>query len=233
MPSRYTLEISVESVAAAKAAERGGADRIELCSMLTDGGLTPSPELMKEVRSGVKIPIFAMIRPRAGGFVYSEEEFRGMSESIRFARQLQMDGLVLGILRADRKVDINRSRELVERAAPLPVTYHRAFDACGDLRTSLNDVIATGAVRVLTSGGKRTAPESMELLGDLVLSAGDRLIVMPGSGLHAGNIQEVVRKTRAREYHAGLSSVIAKPAQNPKAFEEEVRKLAEALRACP
>src|SRR5690242_401764 len=130
MPSRYTLEISVESVAAAKAAERGGADRIELCSMLTDGGLTPSPELMKEVRSGVKIPIFAMIRPRAGGFVYSEEEFRGMSESIRFARQLQMDGLVLGILRADRKVDINRSRELVERAAPLPVTYHRAFDAC-------------------------------------------------------------------------------------------------------
>src|SRR5208282_108034 len=112
-----------------------------------------------------------------------------------------------------------RSKELIGLASPTPVTFHRAFDECRDLRKSLEDVIKTGAARLLTSGGKQTAPEALELLGDLVRLAGDRLIVMPGSGLHAGNIQEAVAKTGAREYHAGLSSVVADPARELDAFE--------------
>ena len=114
----------------------------------------------------------------------------------------------------DGAVDIERTKELVERARPLPITFHRAFDECVDLRTSLEDVIKTGATRLLTSGGKQTAPEALDVLGELVRIAGERLIVMPGSGLHAGNIREAVAKTGAREYHGGLSSVVANPANN-------------------
>jgi len=229
MPNKYVLEISVESVAAATAAERGGAQRIELCSNLAVGGLTPGSELMMEARSNAEVPIFAMIRPRAGNFVYSDEEFATMRASIRLAQQMQMDGLVVGLLRADGRVDIERSKELIEWASPMPVTFHRAFDECRDLRASLEDLIETGAARVLTSGGMRTAPEALELLGDLVRLAGDRLIVMPGSGLHAGNVQKAVAETRAREYHAALSSVVADPAKEPGAFEREVRKMVSAL----
>jgi copper homeostasis protein len=117
-------------------------------------------------------------------------------------------------------------------AAPAPVTFHRAFDACADLQTSLEDVIKTGASRLLTSGGKQTAPEALGVLGELVQMSGERVIVMAGSGLHAGNIREAVERTRAREYHAGLSSVVANPTANIDAFEEEVRRLAAALREC-
>jgi copper homeostasis protein len=229
MASRYVLEISVEGVASATAAVRGDAQRIELCSNLAAGGLTPAPGLMMGARANVEVPIFAMIRPRAGDFVYSDEEFAAMRASIRLAKEMQMDGLVLGLLRTDGRVDIERSRELIEQASPLQVTFHRAFDECRDLQKSLEDVIKTGAARLLTSGGKQTAPEALALLGDLVRLAGDRLIVMPGSGLHAGNVQEAVAKTGAREYHAGLSSVVADPAREPGAFEREVRKMVSAL----
>jgi copper homeostasis protein len=143
-----------------------------------------------------------------------------------------MDGVVLGLLEADGRIDVERSAQLVEQARPLPVTYHRAFDESRDLQKSLEDVIKTGAARLLTSGGRRTAPEALETIGELVRIAGDRLIVMPGSGIHAGNIRKVARTTGAREFHAGLSSVIASPANNLAAFEEEVRKLAAALRDC-
>lgn len=212
------------------AAERGGADRIELCAELGVGGLTPDAGWMRTARAKVRLPIFAMIRPRAGDFVYTEEEFAAMKKSIQIARQLKMDGLVLGILTADSRVDVARTRELVKVADSAQVTFHRAFDECTDLQRSLEDVMKTGASRLLTSGGKRTAPEALEVLGDLVRIAGTQIILMPGSGLHAGNIGVAAQKTGAREYHAGLSSVVADPAANLDAFEEEVRKLAEALR---
>jgi len=231
MPSRYVLEISVESVAAAAAAERGGAQRVELCSSLRLGGLTPSPGLMMEARANLQVPIFAMIRPRAGDFVYSDDEFATMRGSIHLAKQMQMDGLVMGLLRAEGQIDIDRSQDLIECASPLPVTFHRAFDECRDLQEALGDVIKTGAARLLTSGGKQTAPEALELLGDLVRIAGERFIVMPGSGLHTGNIRAVVAKTGAREYHAGLSSVVADPGKELGGFEREVRKMASALAA--
>jgi copper homeostasis protein len=230
--NKYLLEISVESVDAARAAERGGADRIELCSNLSVGGVTPADSLMLGTRANVKLPIFAMIRPRAGDFVYSGEDFAAMKKSIKFAKQLQVDGVVLGILTADSRIDVARTRELVALASPGPVTFHRAFDECADLRVALEDVIKTGATRLLTSGGKRTAPEALDLLGDLVRLACERLIVMPGSGLHAGNIREAVRKTGVREFHAGLSSVVTDPAAEIGKFEAEVRRMAESLRDC-
>ena len=141
-----------------------------------------------------------------------------------------MNGVVLGLLDADGQVDIARTRALVDRARPLPVTFHRAFDECVDLRRSLEDVIQTGAARLLTSGGKRTAPEALGVLGELVRIAGERLIVMPGSGLHAGNIRQAVAKTGAWEFHAGLSSVVADAAGNIGAFEVEVGRMVGALR---
>jgi copper homeostasis protein len=173
-----------------------------------------------------------MVRPRAGNFFYTEAEFEAMRREVEAAKEFRMDGVVFGLLDADGKVDIARTKELVDRARPLLVTFHRAFDECEELRRALEDVIKTGATRLLTSGGKRTAPEALDVLEDLVRIAGERLIAMPGSGLHAGNILEVVQKTGAREYHGGLSSVVADPANNLGAFEKEVRKFAVALANC-
>lgn len=232
MQSRYLLEISVDSVDAAMAAERGGAQRIEFCSNAWEGGTTPRDELLSAVRERVTLPILSMVRPRGGKFFYTDAEFAAMQRQIEAAKEFRMDGVVLGLLNADGHIDIERSVRLVEQARPLPVTFHRAFDECNDLRKSLEDVIRTGAARLLTSGGKRTAPEAFELLSDLVRIAGDRLMVMPGSGLHAGNIREAVKKTGAREFHAGLSSVVPDPANNIGEFEREARKLAATLAAC-
>jgi len=228
---RYILEISVESVEAALAAERGGAERLELCANLREGGTTPSAKLLRNVRERVRLPIFAMIRPCGGNFLYSDGEFAVMREAIDAARESGADGFVFGLLNAEGRVDVERTRELVERASPLPVTFHRAFDACVDLRLALDDVIKTGATRVLTSGGKPTAPEAFSMLGELVRSAGERIVVMPGSGLHAGNIGQAVTETGAREYHAGLSSVASQAGGGLDGFEREVLKMVAALRA--
>ncbi len=229
MQTSYLLEISVESALAAMAAERGGAQRIELCSNTRVGGTTPSLELLREVRERVSLAIYSMVRPRGGNFFYSEAEFAEMERDVDAAKEFAMDGVVLGLLNADGEIEIKRSARLVARARPLPVTFHRAFDECGDLRKSLEDVIATGATRLLTSGGKQTAPEALEILGELVRIAGERIVVMPGSGIVAANIREVVRWSGAREFHAGLSSVVENPARDVEAFEEEVRRVADAL----
>jgi copper homeostasis protein len=201
-----------------------------LCANLSEGGTTPSAKLLRNVRERVRLPIFAMIRPRGGNFLYSDSEFAAMSRAIQETRELGADGIVLGLLDAQGRVDVERTRELVEQASPLPVTFHRAFDACLDLPAALEDVIRTGAARVLTSGGKQTAPEAFSVLGELVRSAGQRIVVMPGSGLHAENIWEAVAATAAREYHAGLSSVVSRASGNLDGFEREVRKMAAALR---
>ena len=232
MQNHCILEISVQSVQAAMAAERGGASRIEFCSNARAGGTTPARELLRAVRERVRLPIFSMVRPRGGNFFYSKAEFEAMLRDIDAAKEFRMDGVVLGLLDDEGQVDIVRTKELVERARPLSVTFHRAFDECADLHKSLEDVIQTGTARLLTSGGRQTAPEALGVLGELVRITGERLIVMPGSGLHAGNVRETVQKTRAREYHAGLSSVVADPANNLGAFEKEVRKLAAVLTNC-
>ena len=232
MKSGCLLEISVESLQAAMAAERGGAHRIELCSNLSEGGTTPSPDLLRGVRSRVRLPIVSMIRPRGGSFVYSSAEFEAMERDIGIAKDCRMDGVVLGLLDRRGFIDVERTRHLVIVARPLPVTFHRAFDECADLQTALEDVIQTGATRLLTSGGKPTAPESLAVIGELVKTARNRIVVQPGSGVHAGNVEALVRRTRVREVHAALSSVVPHPDENLPAFEKAVCELATTLAAC-
>jgi copper homeostasis protein len=228
---RFTLEISVQSVEAALAAERGGADRIELCADLSVGGLTPTPELLHSVREKVGIPIYSMIRPREGNFVYSVKEFAEMKRSVTVAKEEGMNGAVFGLLREDRKVDVDRTRELVELARPLPVTFHRAFDDSANLSEALEDVIRTGAARILTSGGAKSAPEGAPTLAELVKAAGDRVIIIPGAGISAANISKVARQTGAHEFHSGLSTALPYSSCDYRKFEAEVRKLAEQLAA--
>jgi copper homeostasis protein len=229
MPNRPTLEISVESLEAAMAAERGSADRIELCGNLSIGGITPGTELLRAVRAQLRIPIFSMVRPRAGDFVYSTGEFAEMKRSIAGAKESGADGVVLGILTSDRRVDVARTRELVEMAKPLPVTYHRAFDEAANLHQALEDVIASGAKRILTSGGTKSALKGAAVLADLIEAAGERIIIVPGAGINAANIRKVAPRTKAREFHSGLGISLPYGSHDYKQFEEEVRKLAEQL----
>lgn len=221
----FLLEISVESLAGAAAAERGGANRIELCANLTVGGLTPSAPLMRETRQAVCIPIFAMIRARAGDFVYSGTEFAHMRSEIEVAKACGMNGIVLGILKPDRTVDIDRTRELVECAKPLPVTFHRAFDEMPDLHAALKAVIATGAKRILTSGGKSRAADALPELAALVTAATNCITILPGGGINSTNLGEIARTTRAREFHSGLGSTLPYGQSSPTDFESAVRQL--------
>jgi copper homeostasis protein len=223
------LEISVETLEAALAAERSGADRIELCGNLSAGGVTPDAERLRAVRAQVSLPIFSMVRPRGGDFVYSGAEFSEMRRSIAGAKESGMDGAVLGVLTKDHRVDVERTRELVEFAKPLPVTFHRAFDEAADLRQALEDVIEGGAKRILTSGGAKSALEGAAALAELVEAAGERIVIVPGAGISSRNIEQMAQLTRAREFHSGLSSVLAYGSKDYKKFEEEVHKLAERI----
>lgn len=229
MQRRFVLEISVESAEAAAAAERGGAQRIELCSDLSVGGLTPGNELFLAVRQQVAVPIFSMVRPRAGDFAYSGLEFSVMKEDIVRAKTLGADGIVLGILQSDQRVDVARTRELVQLAHPLPVTFHRAFDECRDEYEGLEDVLQAGAKRILTSGSAPSAVDGVWTLGELVKYAGERIVIVPGAGINAGNLKSLVEETGAREFHSGLSSAIARPVSSYEKFEEEVRGMARIL----
>jgi copper homeostasis protein len=233
MPGKYLLEISVETVERAVAAERGGADRIELCADLSVGGLTPCRELLRSVREKVGIPIFSMVRPRAGDFIYSGSEFEDMKRAIADARKSGMDGVVLGILRKDYRVDVERTQELISLAAPLPVTFHRAFDECADLRETLEAVIRTGATRILTSGGASGAPEGAAVLAGLIHLSRDRITILPGRGISASNLADVARHTHAREFHSGLSSALPYSSGDCEGFEAEVRRLAGQLAQLP
>ncbi len=225
MPPEFLLEITVESLDSALAAERGGADRIELCAELSRGGLTPGVTAMRKLHEELEIPVFAIIRPRAGNFVYSEGEIAAMKREISTARDLGMEGVVLGVLRADSSVDAERTAELVQWARPLEVTFHRAFDSTPDLLVALEEVISTGATRILTAGGAARAPEGTETLQKLVNAAGSRIVIMPGGGLDAANLSKTVSETRAAEFHSGLGSVLPYGSSNLIRFEAEIRAM--------
>jgi copper homeostasis protein len=187
---------------------------------------------MRLAREQVRLPIFAMIRPREGDFDYSEADFAEMQRDVTVAARMGMHGVVLGIIGDSGRVDIERTRRLVELARPLPVTFHRAFDVSADLHRSLEDVIRTGAVRVLTSGGAANAHAGVGCLTKLVETASTRIVVMPGGGITAMNVAHIAKTTGAREFHAGLSSVSADREPDERRFEVEVRELGRILSAC-
>src|ERR1700722_3927135 len=206
MPNRPVLEICVESVDHAVAAERGGADRIELCADLASGGTTPSAELMYTVRRQLRIPIHVLIRPRPGDFCYSDRELEMMRDDIHAAQQFGMDGVVLGILQKNDRVDVERTKDLVKLAQPLPVTFHRAFDASDNLETSLEEVVQTGATRILTSAGQPRATDGLQILKRLVRAAGKRILIMPCGGINSDKVASIVNKTLAREIHSSAGT---------------------------
>ena len=231
MKKKILLEISVESAEPAAAAERGGTDRIELCCNLSDGGLTPDLAVIRAVRQQIQIPIFVMIRPRPRDFFYSPAEFAQMKNSIAAAKDAGADGLVFGILKPNRTVDVDRTRELVELAQPLPVAFHRAFDACPDLTQALENVVRSGAARILTSGGAASAFEGIDNIAMLVAAAGQRVTIVPGAGINARNILQLATATRAHEFHSGLSSVLSHQQTDYLKFEKEVGAMVDALSA--
>lgn len=204
MPCSVLLEVCVETVASAVAAEQGGAHRIELCSDLSVEGLTPGPDLIEQVRQQVMIPLHVLIRPRAGDFCYSKSEFEAMKHEIRRAKQRSVNGLVFGILDPNTRIAVSRTRELVELARPLSVTFHRAFDACVDLPQALEDVVRAGADRVLTSGGAPTAEEGSSMLAKLVASAAGRISVLACGRIREENIRRIIDFTGVREVHTSL-----------------------------
>jgi copper homeostasis protein len=205
------LEVCVDSVGSAIAAQQGGANRIELCADLLEGGITPGPGLISVVRSRLKIDVFVMIRPRAGDFLYSEDEIEVMERDMDETRRLGADGFVLGILTEHATVDVERTRELVKRAHPLPVTFHRAIDMTPDPLCALEDVIASGAHRVLTSGGASNVTKGAEMLAQMKKVAGNRIALMAGGGLTLKTVQHIVESTGVTEYHASLRKAMQSP----------------------
>jgi copper homeostasis protein len=206
MGSPILLEVCVETVASALAAERGGAHRIELCSNLAVEGVAPGVDLIEQVRRRIKIPLHVLIRPRAGDFYYTPSEFEAMKSDIAAAKQLAVNGVVFGILDDKSRIDVQHTRELVQLARPLSVTFHRAFDECVDLLAALEDVGKTGADRILTSGAGRTAEEGTPMLKRLNDSAIGRIVILACGTIREGNVRKIVEATGVREVHASLSS---------------------------
>jgi copper homeostasis protein len=198
---QFKLEICADSVESAIIAQQAGADRIELCENLAEGGTTPSPGKIFSARANLDIALNVIIRPRGSDFLYSDTEFDIMRRDIELCGEAGIDGVVLGILRNDGTIDTDRTARLVELADTMPVTFHRAFDMCSDPVKGLEDIIDTGASRLLSSGQKNRAFEGVGLLASLVELAGKRIIVMPGGGINVNNIAEIAHISMASEFH--------------------------------
>ena len=195
------IEVCVANIQSAIAAQEGGAKRVELCDNLYEGGTTPSYATIKLARNKLDIGLNVMIRPRGSDFCYSDLEFEMMKEDIRICKDLGADGVVFGILSTDGNVDIKRTKQLVELARPMSVTFHRAFDATVDPFQALEDIIDLGIHRILTAGQKNTVPEGLDLIKKLIEKAANRIIIMPGSGINEKNIKEIRDLTGAKEFH--------------------------------
>lgn len=195
------LEVCIDSLESGINAQRGGADRVELCDNLYEGGTTPSMGMIKVMREKLSIKLMVIIRPRGGDFLYSEEEFDVMKADILNVKEAGGDGVVIGLLLSDGEIDIDRTKELVELARPMSVTFHRAFDVTPDPMKALDEIISTGADRLLTAGQQNMVPDGVELVKELVSYADGRIIIMPGAGIDADNIEEIAGKTGVTECH--------------------------------
>lgn len=197
----YKIEICANSVASCLEAQKGGAYRVELCAGIPEGGTTPSYGEIAVARELLNIKLNIIIRPRGGDFLYSDVEHKTMLHDIEMAKKLGVDGVVIGCLKADGTIDMERNRELIAAAEGMSVTFHRAFDMCKNPFESLEQIIALGCDTLLTSGQQPTAIEGISLLSQLVEKAGDRIIIMPGSGVNEDNIAILADQTKAKEFH--------------------------------
>jgi copper homeostasis protein len=194
-------EICVDSLAGVRAAKAAGANRVELCADLLEGGITPSRGMIREARKIAGIKLHVIIRPRGGDFLFDHDEFAIMQADVETAKEEGADGVVIGLLTAHGLIDVERTRDLIARARPLSVTFHRAFDMTPDPFEALEILIGIGVDRVLTSGHETSVLEGLPLIGELVARAGDRIIVMPGGGITARNVDRIVAAAKPREIH--------------------------------
>ncbi len=202
------MEVCANSLSSALAAQQGGASRVELCDNLPEGGTTPSYAQIALCKKMLHIEVYPIIRPRGGDFLYNDLEFELMKEDIKICKALNCDGIVIGLLLEDGRIDKERCKILVELASPLPVTFHRAFDRSNDLEKALEDVIETGCVRILSSGGSSSALKGVQMLSKLIRQAGERISIMPGAGITEDNIQEIISLTAAVEFHASARKTV-------------------------
>jgi len=205
---KYIIEIATSDFVTTKAAVEGGADRIELCANLAEGGTTPSYGHIRQCREAFDVLIYPIIRPRGGDFLFTDEEFSIMLHDVQLCKQLNCDGVVVGALNTDGSIDIKRTAQLVEAAYPLGVTFHRAFDRCSNPFEAMELLIRIGCERILTSGQKPTAPDAVEMIDQLNREADDRIIIMPGSGVRKENIKMIAEKTGCTEFHSSLRGKI-------------------------
>lgn len=196
------LEIACFTIESAIIAQQNGADRVELCFDRNVGGITPSFETAASVRTALSIDLYVMIRPRAGDFVYSDEEFEQMKIQIEQFKKLKVDGFVFGMLKENGSIAVQQNKELVNLAHPFPCTFHRAFDVVKNVFESLESVIECGFTTILTSGQKENVVEGIAVLSELVEKANHRITIMPGGGLRATNIKMLKEKTKANSYHS-------------------------------
>ena len=236
------LEIAVFNISSAIAAEKAGANRIELCENPYDGGTTPSYGTLKTVCEKISIPVFPIIRPRGGDFYYNDEEFEVMKKDIALCKELGFKGAVTGLLHKDGSIDIERTKQLVELAYPLQITFHRAFDRAKEPLAALEDVIKTGCARILTSGQKPNVLDATALVKELVLQAAGRIVILPGSGVRSNNIFQLAKETDAKEFHSSARKESASEMQfivssmnenltNTTVDTEEVKKMKTVLGA--
>lgn len=217
---KYILEACVDSVEGALVAQAGGADRIELCAGLLEGGTTPSAATIELARRHLSIGINVLIRSRSGDFCYSDLEIDVMRRDIEIAKSLGADGVVIGVLRPDATVDHERTAALIQTANPLSVTFHRAFDMTADPYAALETLVELGVERILTSGQEATPLHGAELIAQLVQQAAGRIIIMPGGGVSEETVARLVQLTGVTEVHMSGRTPIASPmlVRNPRVF---------------
>lgn len=209
----YIIEIATSDFNTTRSAVEGGADRIELCANLAEGGTTPSYAHIKRCREAFDILIYPIIRPRGGDFLYNKDEFAIMENDIKLCKELGCDGVVIGLLNMDGTIDMTRTAALTKLAYPLGVTFHRAFDRCRDPFEALEELIEIGCERILTSGQMPSVNEGVELIAELNKKANDRIVIMPGSGVRSDNIKLLAEKTGCVEFHSSLRSRMESPMQ--------------------
>lgn len=241
--SPYLIEIATTDFETTRLAVQGGAHRIELCASLSEGGVTPSYGTIRLCRESFSVSLYPIIRNRGGDFLYSDQEFTLMKQDVLLCKSLQCDGVVIGLLQPDGQIDLKRTATLIELAYPMGVTFHRAFDRCVDPGQALEQLISIGCERILTSGQQPTAPAGADLIAHLQQQAGDRIVIMPGSGVRPDNVVTLAKQTGCVEFHSSLRSLAkssmqffhpafagsAESYQNPYIDAKQVRQFIEAL----